>query len=73
MDPVERIGMLVDKADNFLMYKIMMEHLHPSVKINALLHGLAEIRQELRDIYHELGGEHDADLPLDPPVRIKGA
>jgi len=67
MDTTERIGMLVDKADNYLMYKVAMHHLPLALKINALLHGLTEIRQELRAIYHELGGEHDADLPTEPP------
>ena len=68
MEIVERLGLLVDKADNFLMYKVAMPNLPPSVKIDALIHGLTEIRQELRAIYHEMGGEHDDELPKDPLV-----
>lgn len=58
-DQLERIGQLIDKADNYLEFAkdSPPSVFPPSVRLDAMGVGLAKIRQELFEIYTSLGGE----------------
>ena len=55
-DQVEKIGELADKADAFLelIYNVAMT---PKMKVDAAQTGFSEIRDALKELYIELGGE----------------
>jgi hypothetical protein len=53
-DFVERLGQLVDKIDNFLTY----EKVGPdNLARKALVSGLRDLREEVLQIYFQMGGE----------------
>lgn len=57
---LDRIGSLIDTADNYLVYGNLNSIDNPfpdAIRIDAMTHGLEEIRDELRAIYFKLGGE----------------
>lgn len=62
---LERLGQLIDKADNYLEYP-KNKYMAIPMRMDALTHGLMEIRAEILAVYLEAGGEdHWAgrDLP----------
>lgn len=57
-DQLERLGRLIDQADNYLQYAIGgdMDRLPTGMRLDALSLGLKEIRAEMLAIYLEAGG-----------------
>lgn len=53
-DHLERIGVLRDKADNFVHAGLLP--MSAEIHKTALLGGMADIRDELATLYRELGG-----------------
>ena len=54
-DALERIGLTADSADNYLA--LAGSALPAEDKVSALVHGLTDVRDRLRELYIELGGE----------------
>ena len=61
-ETLERIGMLVDKAENYLAMQKM--NLPPMLAIDGLKQGVTEIRDELKVLYEDLGGDVEETWPL---------
>ena len=51
----QKLGLLIDKADNYLSYRPVP--MPPALKVDALVHGIQELRNDLKRLYFELGGE----------------
>ncbi len=56
-DTLERLGQLIDKADNYLAAATLP--LPPRMHVEGLTTGLREIRAELLAIYLAAGGENE--------------
>ena len=55
-EQMESLGMLVDKADNYLALQ-ENHYLPPHARIDAAVQGLVELRDELLSFYLNNGGE----------------
>ena len=53
---LERIGSLIDTVDNFRQYGFE-NPFTPKQRLDAMAYGLNSIRDELFDIYTDMGGE----------------
>ena len=53
---LEKLGRLADKADNYLQWAY--NPAPDSLKIDAMKTGLAELSEELKALYIELGGSN---------------
>jgi hypothetical protein len=55
---IAHLGLLIDKADNYLEYETFPAPPQGNaIARSALVAGLKEIREELKAIYLDLGGE----------------
>lgn len=68
-EQLERIGQLIDKADNYLEYTkdtVFTRNLPTAMRMDAMATGLKDIRAELLAIFVENGGANlwaERDLP----------
>ena len=56
-DMLDRIGRLVDSAENFLMYTEPPLNTLGATTLDALRHGLTDLRDGIKSVYLDLGGE----------------
>jgi hypothetical protein len=57
-----RLGLLIDKADNYLAYR--GAHMPAQIKLESYTFGLQELRDELKRLYFDLGGDDVWDQPI---------
>jgi hypothetical protein len=55
------LGLLIDQADNYLAYRDVP--MPPALKVDAYHLGLQDLRNQLKALYFELGGEDVWDHP----------
>lgn len=51
------LGRLVDTLDNYLVYGDEPNPFPPTIRLNAMSHGLGDVKAQVLQLYTDLGGE----------------